>query len=132
MKVIPDDALGILTVWQEARGEPYQGKVAVAEVIRNRMSRNYSSDGTVAGTVCRPYQFSGWNFNDPNLIKSLKIDDTDPVVIECARAWCESAKTNHTKGAVLYCNLGTVAKAPSWAKVENRVAVIGQHSFFID
>lgn len=53
--VISPDALGICTLWQEARGEPYQGKVAVGEVIRERMRRRYASDGTVAGALrnCR-------------------------------------------------------------------------------
>jgi hypothetical protein len=32
-----------------AEGEPIRGKVAVAIVIRNRMTLRYSSDGTVAG-----------------------------------------------------------------------------------
>lgn len=132
MKVISDDSLGIVTVWQEARGESYLGKVAVAEVIRNRMLRNYSSDGTVAGTVCRAYQFSGWRPDDHNLIPSLKIDDSDPIVIDCIRAWHESKKTHHTKGAVLYCNLSILVKRPNWAKEENKVTEIGAHTFFKD
>ena len=31
MRLISDDSLGIVTVFQEAEGEPYEGKVAVAE-----------------------------------------------------------------------------------------------------
>ena len=130
--VISPDALGIVTVWQEARGESYIGKVAVAEVIRNRMLRNYSSDGTVAGTVCKPWQFSGWRMDDHNLIPSLKIDDSDAVVIDCIRAWHESKKTNYAKGAVLYCNLAIVSRRPNWALEEKKVAEIGAHTFFTD
>jgi spore germination cell wall hydrolase CwlJ-like protein len=130
MKLINPDALGILTIWQEARGEPYEGKVAVGEVIRNRMARCYSSDGTVAGTIGKPYQFSGWNTLDPNFLPSLKIDDTDPVVAECIRAWYESRTTTHAKGAVLYCNMNLAH--PFWARDDKKVATIGSHSFFMD
>jgi N-acetylmuramoyl-L-alanine amidase len=130
VKLINPDSLAILTIWQEARGEPYQGKIAVAEVIRNRMERNYSSDGTVAGTIGRPYQFSGWNPLDPNFLPSLKLDDSDPTVIECIRAWNESSMTNHAKGAVLYCNLNLAR--PYWARAEKLLVKIGEHSFFAD
>lgn len=51
-----DEALAALTVYLEARGESFAGKLAVAAVIRNRMERRYQSDGTIAGTVLRPRQ----------------------------------------------------------------------------
>src|SRR5690242_9293677 len=77
MRLISDTALAAVTIWQEARGEAYAGKLAVAEVIRNRIKERYASDGTVAGTVIRPKQFSGWNSSDSNRIPSLQIDDGD-------------------------------------------------------
>jgi hypothetical protein len=40
MRLGTDRALGIATVWQEARGLDYQGKVNVASAMRNRMKRN--------------------------------------------------------------------------------------------
>ena len=64
MKLFDDDALAIATIWQEAEGEPYDAKVAVGEVIRERMRRKYNSDGTIAGTVGRRFQFSAFN-DDP-------------------------------------------------------------------
>jgi spore germination cell wall hydrolase CwlJ-like protein len=130
--LISPDLLAIVTLWQEARGEQFNGKCAVGEVIRNRIAYRYASDGTIAGTVLRPSQFSGWNPGDPNRIASLKLDDLDPMVIECARAWKESASSNYAKGAVLYCNLAICIPRPGWAKKEKNVAVIGAHSFFID
>jgi len=135
MNVVNPDALAIITVWQEAQGEPYTGKVAVAEVIRNRMLRNYSSDGTVAGTVARPWQFSGWNGDDESrkyLIRALKINDNDPVVQECIRAWNQSRDSNFVKGAVLYCNLDAVDRRPNWADPSKLIIKIGHHSFFGD
>ena len=57
-----DQTLFALCVWDEASGEPYEGKVAVARVIHNRMAAKYQSDGTVAGTVLKKFQFSGFWF----------------------------------------------------------------------
>lgn len=135
MKIINPNSLAIITIWTEAQGEPYEGKLGVGEVIRNRMLRNYSSDGTVAGTVARRYQFSAWNDDAGNnalLIKALKIDDSDPTVIECIRAWHESARTNLVKGAVLYCNLSVLSVRPNWAVEEKKTITIGGHTFFSD
>jgi spore germination cell wall hydrolase CwlJ-like protein len=130
MRLITDDKLGAITVWQEARGEPWEGKLAVAEVIRRRTATKYDSDGTIAGTIGRKAQFSGWNPSDPNFLPSLSLDDQDPVVNECIHAWYQSEHTNHSNGAVLYCN--TRISNPSWARADKKVAEIGKHSFFVD
>ena len=135
MKVISPDALAILTVWTEAEGEPYIGKIAVGEVIRNRMLRNYSSDGTVAGTVLRRYQFSAFNDDaqdNARLIKAFNIDDGNPLVIECIRAWNQSRDTNYARDAVLYCNLDIVNPRPTWADENKKTIKIGRHTFFKD
>jgi hypothetical protein len=51
-----------IAVWREARGEPIEGKKAVAAVIRNRARlRNEALDAI----VLQPYQFSSFNANDP-------------------------------------------------------------------
>lgn len=134
MNVINPDALAIVTIFQEAAGESMDGKIAVGEVIRNRMARKYSSDGTVAGTVCRRYQFSAWNDDKQDndlLIRSLNINDMNPVVKDCIAAWNRSRDTNLANRAVLYCNLHVITR-PDWAKDENRVAEIGNHTFFKD
>jgi len=52
-----------LTVLGEARNQPYQGKVAVAQVVRNRMD---AKGHTVAEVVLWPWQFSSFNSGDPN------------------------------------------------------------------
>lgn len=130
MRLVPARVWAVLTIWQEARGEDHVGRVAVAEVIRNRMAMKYASDGTVEGTVLRPYQFSGWNTKDPNRIAAAKVDSMDPIVIDCGKAWDESATSKLTKGAVLYLNPAVVNPLPAWAKQENRTAIIGSHHFY--
>ena len=133
MRLISDTALAVITIWQEARGETHEGRVAVAEVIRNRMKEKYSSDGTVAGTVCRKWQFSGWNTDDPSRVASMKLDDDDQMVKDCLAAWLEANNngTNLAKGALLYLNKAVVPILPSWVKNSDEVARIGAHTFYI-
>ena len=119
---------------QEAAGESYAGKLAVAEVIRNRMQRKYASDGTVSGTVLKPLQFSGWNAKDPGRIRTVRSDSEDKVVKECIRAWHEAlAGSDTVKGAVLYYNPTIIHETPEWALPDSAipVAVVGQHHFFV-
>jgi len=119
-RLIADWIWGVLTVWQEAQGEPYRDKVMVAEVILNRTRRKYMSDGTVASTCLWPMQFSGWNAHDdtPNFkerIESAKLDDDNPVVKDCIKAWKEAENgSNLTNGAYLYYN--PLISNPPWAK----------------
>ena len=133
-RLIDPDKLGILTVAQEALVEPFEGKLAVAEVIHNRMRQKYMSDGTVEGTVLKPYQFSGWLPGDPVLVKSLRWDDTLPAIQECIKAWFDAKQGSNTVAdAVLYYAPEKVSKVPKWALPEYAtvVARIGAHVFFV-
>src|SRR5512143_1041881 len=122
MRLIPDEAIAAVTIFQEAEGESYACKVAVAEVIRNRMERFYSSDGTVAGTVLKRFQFSGWESSAANRIRSLRIDDTNPTAMDCVRAWAAARSgSENVPGAVLF-YATTLAQPPSWAVNANFVA----------
>lgn len=128
MKLIADYLLGVVTVFQEAEGEPYRGKVAVAEVILRRTARKYMSDGTVIGTVLRRLQFSGMNSDSANRIRSFQIDTTDPNANDCVRAWMEAERgSNYAPDCLHYYNANLVS--PAWAKNAEVVAVIGNHTF---
>jgi Cell wall hydrolyses involved in spore germination len=59
-------ALMVLCVWREARGEPMNAKIGVAEVIRNRAARNKT---TYDEEVLRPKQFSAFGEKDANAVK---------------------------------------------------------------
>ena len=132
MRLINDRALAVATIWQEARGLNYQGKLNVASAIRNRMAAKYSSDGTIPGTVLRAFQFSGWNAKDPNRFPSVNIDDSNPVVAECAKAWDESEHSDSVNGAVLY-YAKSMGNAPDWALPSNSkiVAQDNGHIFLV-
>jgi len=132
VRVIPDDVHGAMAVWAEARGEPYEGKIAVANTIRERMRLKYASDGSVVGTVWRPAQFSWTLSTDPNRDRTLKVDDEDPSWQESVRAWAESAVRQVVPaGTVLYHAVGTF---PYWAKAKSVkfVKQVGRHLFYTD
>ncbi len=134
LRLVDDNALAIMTIWQEARGESMEGKVAVGEVIRNRMAQRVHSDGTIPGTVLAPYQFSGFNTKDTNRIPSFKLDTENPQCGACQRAWEMSAGTNLTKGALYYYNPKAVRqlgyKDPEWATDDKYLVTIGNHQFY--
>ena len=129
VRIVDDDKWAIMTIAGESLGEPLIGKVAVGEVIRNRMKRGYASDGTVIGTVLKAKQFSMWD--DKARLLAARIDDEHPKVQECIKAWELSADSNVTKGAVLY---HTVDVSPYWRKAKSvsHVTTIHRHMFYVD
>jgi len=123
----PED-LAALTIYLEARGESFAGKMAVAAVIRNRMKLKYHSDGTVKGTVLKRKQFQPWNRQQPHQVlanfNKRRMQDS-------LLAWrLVQDGRNVVDGAVLFYN-PQIAQTPQWAKVGHRVATIGGHEFYV-
>ena len=120
------------TVYGEARGEPEQGKIAVAWVIRNRAKRG-GWWGNDVDTVCRfPFAFSCWNNNDPNKSKILKVGIEDEsfrlCLIAVAAAFSDIAP-DPTSGSTHY----HVASQPfpkSWGDPKEPAVIIGNHKFY--
>ena len=54
------------TIYGEARGESFQGKVEVAHTILNRVEIGGWWGDTIIKVCLKPWQFSCWNVNDPN------------------------------------------------------------------
>lgn len=132
-ELIQASCLAVATIRGEAGQEPYEGKLAVARVIRERMRLRYSSDGSVAGTVLWPLQFSMWNTHDRNRIRVCKLRRDDPHWEECIRAWNEACAEPEPapefKGVVLY-HASWMPKKPSWATRAIRAFQIGRHIFY--
>jgi N-acetylmuramoyl-L-alanine amidase len=120
------------TVWGEARGEPWLGKVAVAWVIRNRVEQPAWWGRDIIGVCTKPWQFSCRNANDPNSEKLAKVSDDDPVFMDCRDA-VEAAflgtEPDPTKGASHYKVLKTRA---SWDHAVRHMTptIIGHHAFY--
>ena len=119
--------LAIATLWQEARGEDQAAREAVAWVIKNRMERHYDSDGTIAGTVLKRWQFSGW-MSATIARQALRAVGTGAPLIEALRAAWDAAGVgpDPTRGAVLYYSPATMrGPAPRWAARAPYLTVIG-------
>ena len=130
------------TVWAEARGEPFEGQVAVAWVILNRArdpGPDWWGDSIIA--VChKPFQFSCWNPCDPNRSRLDALGLASPnFQIACAAVLlaASGARRDPTGGATHY---HTVARPrwlaaskpwpPAWAATLWATDVIGAHRFY--
>lgn len=124
-----------LTVAQESSSEPFEGKVAVAEVIRNRTKTLFFSKGTVGSTILWPYQFSGWNTSDPNRSRVVSYDIGGAVMIDCIHAYTEAFERNSNVvgNANLY-HAKTLALYPEWTKSDRvkLVKTVGNHIFYYE
>lgn len=128
--LVEDRIWGIMTLWQEARSESHLGKVAVAEVILRRTKNNFLKCSTIAQTVLKPYQFSGWNTGDNNRILSAALDTEAPIVRDCIKAWEEAeGETNLVPNCMNYFNPKVCD--PLWSVDAMVVADIGNHRFVI-
>jgi N-acetylmuramoyl-L-alanine amidase len=104
-------------VHAEAGGEPYQGKVAVAAVVFNRVDSPLFPN-TIRGVIYQPYQF------EP-VLNGRIYDGFDASDME---ATLEAlAGSDPTSGALFFYNPGKVSQ--SWMAARQVIAVIGQHVF---
>lgn len=131
MRLISDDIWAVLTIKMEAGGEPMDGKIAVAEVIRNRIERKINCDGSLVSCVLRPFQFSCWNTDSLARIHTATTDSNDPVAQECMKAWHHAmlGASQLTQGATHYYNPKIVQK-PMWVPGYIKTVTIGQHDFY--
>lgn len=119
------------TIYGEARGEPLDGKVAVASVIINRAESGGWFGDSIKKVCLKPWQFSCWNQNDPNREEIQNVDETNRLFCEClmiADLAVHGLLIDNTNGANHY-----YAKAipePYWSKGKEPVAEIGGHAFF--
>ena len=66
-------------IWGEARGELSVGQLAVAHVAVNRLELGrYGAKGGLKGVMLKPWQFSCFNANDPNLLLLLQPPMREP------------------------------------------------------
>lgn len=124
------------TIYGEARGELVRGKEAVAAVIMNRVRRAKERGGhywwgSTTDDVCRkPWQFSCWNENDPNLarIKAVGRDNRNfQSCLRIARRALAGTLKDPTNGATHYHAKGV---HPPWARNRKPSAEIGHHRFY--
>ena len=106
-------------VYGEARGEPYQGKVAVAAVILNRV-RNKDFPNTVSGVIYQPWAFTAVHDGQINLEPEAA---SYQAATDALNGW------DPTYGSLYYYNPNTASS--SWIFSRQTTTVIGQHVFAI-
>ena len=101
----------------EARGEPYNGQVAVAAVILNRVN-SPSFPNTVAGVIFEPRAFTavadGQTWLEPN-------PTSKKAVMDAINGW------DPTGNAIYYFNPDTATSAWIWSRPQ--IKQIGKHIF---
>ena len=131
-----------LTLWAEARSEPVEGQIAVANVIRNRVKagrwgRSYEA-------VClAPKQFSCWipeggkaNYDALQTMKraielnGIPQDKLLKTAYWIASGCVDGSMPENVNGACHYHAL-SVKALPDWALGHVPVARIGRHVFYV-
>lgn len=117
--VSSDNQLLARAVNGEARGEPYEGQVAVAAVILNRVKHS-SFPNTIAGVIYQPGAFTAVSDGQIN----VPISANSTVYKACRDAlngWDPSG------GAIYYFNPDTATNKWIWSRP--LIKVIGKHRF---
>lgn len=133
------------TLWAEARGETPPGRVAVANVIANRVKARRRHFGLDAKAVClMPWQFSCWRPEGGKANHELCVaaalslhrgNPAGPVMrhcVELAEQVVAGAIVDTVKGADHYLTreLYESDARPTWATGAFPVCSIGSHHFF--
>lgn len=118
---ISDEQLLARAINGEARGEPYEGQVAVGAVILNRV-KDPNFPNTIAGVIYQPGAFTA--VSDGQINEPI---DPDSSVVKAARdalnGW------DPTGGCIYYWNPATATSSWIWSR--KIVAKIGKHNFGI-
>lgn len=132
-----------LTIYGEARGEPIDGQVAVASVIRNRYESHKDKYDGFKQICLEPRQFSCWNKKDPNyqlLLESAKQMILGQIVSDKYLKQCiwvatgitDQVLLDNTRGARNYLTRKLFEDArPVWARKLSGLAIYrGTQVFF--
>ena len=101
----------------EARGEPYEGQVAVAAVILNRV-KSSSFPNTIAGVI---YQSGAFDAVSDGQINLTPDDESIRAAKDAMAGWDPSG------GAIYYYNPNTATN--KWIRSREIITTIGDHVF---
>lgn len=124
----------VRTVYGEARGEIFEGQIAIAWVIRNRATWQPPSWwGHSVEAVCyHPQQFSCFNADDPNrkVIDALSANNLLYAALEngVVKPVMAGVILDPTEGASHYFRIGTTP--PKWVNGRQPTVGIGNHAFY--
>ena len=122
-----------LVIWREARNQPLEAMIGVAWTIRNRVNKPGWWGSDWPSVILRKWQFSSFNWNDPNYQK-FPIGN-EPEWELCLRAAADvftNSVSDLTEGATHYYDKSLDATPPNWAVDGSmvRTVSIGAFRFF--
>lgn len=109
-----------LCIWSEARGEGSLGKLAVANVVMNRVARPSWWGNSIQSVILKPWQFS-W-FNAPAAPVTV-----DPISLTVAELVMGGATRDNTLGST---HFHATYVAPNWVNTMSFKCQIGRHLFY--
>ena len=121
-----------LNVYNEARGEPRKGKIAVAIVTMNRVASAKYPD-----SVCKVVYQKRWDYLRNRYVSAFSWTELDNSPSLNSNAWKEANeiaqqvyfdKDRGRLGEALFYHADSIR--PSWARTRTRVAKIGRHIFY--
>ena len=110
-----------LNIYHEARNQPFEGKVAVAHVVMNRVR---IKGVTVEEVIKKPWQFSWLNANDPQKYLPLDMDAFETAHKAAWKCMDERADGKDRWGATHYYN--PAVADPVWAHMPDEYPVVGK------
>lgn len=123
-----------LCIYREARGEPFYGKLLVANVIKNRVRDSRWPD-SYEKVITQPWQFSAFNKNDPNALVFPSTRETpgpeDKAWLDCLDAAQKTLNGEPVPGNHQANHYHAKNVAPRWSEGKTPVAVVGNHKFFL-
>lgn len=125
----------VRTLWQECRGEPQDGQIAVAWVIRNRLHSGRWGHSLASVCLWRA-QFSGWYVpSDPNFAAACNLTDNDATLGHLSdllsSVMTAPADSDPTGGALFY-HADSMPSPPAWASTMRFLGKHGHQSFYTD
>lgn len=139
LRTLADRLVLALTVWGEARGEPVEGQIAVANVVRNRLHRATNAAPRWRDVCLAPSQFSCFNAYDPNYVKVLaaaaQMSADRPTADMRQALWIADgvmadSVADNTRAATHYLTSWLFRTTPpTWAKDAPVLTTIGHHVF---
>lgn len=114
-------------IYHEARGESFEGQVAVANVVMNRVALQGWMGKDITDVLTKPYQFSWLNGSDWT---KIDLSDIDDAYVTIARNVINGNLGDVTDGATHYYSTSILKEPPNWATSMENTVTIDNHRFY--
>jgi len=116
----------VCNCYHESRGEPQEGKIAVAKTVLSRaQSRSYPN--TVCKVVYQPWQFSWTRDRYSNRISTK--NSIDRKSLQACRDAADTAIDEGANGLIYFYNPRVAS--PAWARRVSSCGKVGHHVFLV-